>query len=50
LTAAAQKKGQIVAAPDGQIAATAKQHGLYVMTRNVKDFEPTGAMLINPWE
>jgi len=50
LTATAQKNGQIVAAPDGQIAATAKQHGLYVMTRNVKDFEPTGAMLINPWE
>lgn len=50
LTATAQRNGQIVASADGQITATAKQHGLYVMTRNVKDFEPTGAMLVNPWE
>ena len=50
LSATAQKNGKIAAAADGQIAATAKQHGLYVMTRNMKDFEPTEAMLINPWE
>lgn len=35
---------------DGLIAATALTHGLYVATRNVKDFEPTGVLLINPWE
>ncbi len=48
-TAATQKNGKIVSASDGLIAATARRHGLHVMTRNVSDFEPTGAMLINPW-
>lgn len=50
LTAAAQKRGKIVASNDGLIAATARRHGLHIMTRNIADFEPTGAMLINPWE
>ena len=49
-TAAAQKKGRIVAASDGLIAATALRHGMHVVTRNICDFESTGAMLINPWE
>lgn len=49
LTAAARKTGQMVSASDGLIAATARRHGLHVMTRNVSDFAPTGAMLINPW-
>jgi predicted nucleic acid-binding protein len=50
LTAGAQKRGKIVASNDGLIAATACRHGLHIMTRNIADFEPTGAMLINPWE
>ena len=50
LTATAQKRGRVVSASDGLIAATARRHGLHVMTRNLADFEPTGAMLINPWE
>ncbi len=50
LTAAAQKRGRIVASNDGLIAATARRHGLHIMTRNIADFEPTGTMLINPWE
>lgn len=49
LTVAARKTGQIVFASDGLIAATARCHGLHIMTRNVSDFDPTGAMLINPW-
>jgi len=48
-TANAQKKGRIVSAPDGLIAATAQRHGLHLMTKNVSDFEDTGAILINPW-
>ena len=35
---------------DGLIAATALRHGLHLMTRNTKDFEGTGVLLINPWE
>lgn len=49
ITAKAQQDGFIIPASDGLIAATALQHGLHLMTRNVKDFEPTHVMLINPW-
>lgn len=49
LTASAQKTGRRVPASDGLIAATARRHGLHVMTRNVADFEPTGVLLLNPW-
>jgi toxin FitB len=49
LTATAQKAGKIVSASDGLIAATARRHGLHVMTRNTEHFEPTGALLLNPW-
>ncbi len=31
------------------IAATAIVHGMTVVTRNVSDFEGTGALLLNPW-
>ncbi len=49
LTADAQKKGVQVGASDGLIAATARRHGLHVMTRNASDFEQTGVLLVNPW-
>jgi predicted nucleic acid-binding protein len=32
------------------IAATALEHGLTVVTRNIRHFEPTGVALINPFE
>jgi len=34
---------------EGLIAATAICHGLHVMTENIKDFEPTGVLIINPY-
>lgn len=34
---------------DGFIAATALAHGLTVATRNVTDFDPTGAAVFDPW-
>jgi predicted nucleic acid-binding protein len=49
LTASAQRAGRTVPASDGLIAATARRHGLHVMTRNIADFEPTGVLLLNPW-
>lgn len=49
LTARAQRQGRTVHVADGLIAATALSHGLHVMTRNVTDFEPTGALMVNPW-
>ena len=49
IAAKSEKKGKPIPAIDGLIAATALRHGLHLMTRNVADFEATGAMLINPW-
>ncbi|WP_439605209.1 type II toxin-antitoxin system VapC family toxin [Shinella sp.] len=34
---------------DALIAATALVHGLTVVTRNVKNFEGTGAIIVDPW-
>jgi predicted nucleic acid-binding protein len=34
---------------DALIAATALIHGMAVVTRNVADFESTGARVVNPW-
>ena len=34
---------------DGLIAATALVHGMTVVTRNVAEFESTGAVILNPW-
>jgi predicted nucleic acid-binding protein len=35
---------------DLAIAATALEHGLTVVTRNVSDFEPTGVPILNPFD
>ena len=34
---------------DTMIAATALTHGMTVVTRNIKDFEPHGTLILNPW-
>jgi predicted nucleic acid-binding protein len=45
-----EAKGRIVKMADGLIAATALEHDLTVVTRNVKDFAGFGIRLLNPWE
>ncbi|MBB5754147.1 type II toxin-antitoxin system VapC family toxin [Prosthecomicrobium pneumaticum] len=35
---------------DAFIAATALVHGMKIATRNVRDFQPMGVAVINPWE
>jgi len=35
---------------DGLIAATALVHDLVLVTRNTRDFQRTGARLLDPWE
>lgn len=50
VTAKAAAKGKQIPAVDGLIAATALRNGLHLMTRNIADFEPTGVMLVNPWD
>lgn len=34
---------------DALIGATGLVHGMTVVTRNLRDFEPTGVALLNPW-
>ena len=51
---AARRWGELSAAlghsgADLMIAATALEHGLTVVTRNVSHFEPTGARIFNPF-
>jgi predicted nucleic acid-binding protein len=45
-----QLRGLTVNAPDGLIAATALEHGLILVTRNVKDFAGLGLTVFNPWD
>jgi predicted nucleic acid-binding protein len=49
LTAEAQRAGKIVPTSDGLIAATARRHGLHVMTRNTGHFKAAGVLLLDPW-
>jgi predicted nucleic acid-binding protein len=41
--------GRPLSASDGMIAATALEHGLALVTRNVRDFAGLGVEMINPW-
>jgi predicted nucleic acid-binding protein len=50
LTAAAKRNGIIVAVVDGVISATALEHDLTLVTRNIKHFEGLSVPLLNPWE
>jgi predicted nucleic acid-binding protein len=49
LEAQRQRAGLPLNTADGQIAATALQHGLTLVTRNVKDFSGLGVTLFDPW-
>jgi toxin FitB len=42
--------GRPLSTPDGMIAATALEHDLTVVTRNVKDFDGLDVAILNPWE
>ncbi len=45
-----QLAGRPLNVPDGQTAATALEHDLTVVTRNVRDFAGLGATVFNPWD
>ncbi|HEV2687127.1 MAG TPA: type II toxin-antitoxin system VapC family toxin [Bryobacteraceae bacterium] len=49
LVALSLDKGSPLSNIDGLIAATAVEHGLTLVTRNVKDFAGLGLSLLNPW-
>jgi len=42
--------GRPLGTADGMIAATALEHDLTVVTRNVKDFAGLGVAVFNPWD
>ena len=44
-----EQKGESLPVMDSLIAATAKAHGLAVVTRNVKDMERCQVRVCNPW-
>jgi predicted nucleic acid-binding protein len=50
LAATAKQQGMTLAVVDGVIAATALQHDLTIVTRNVRDFGGLGVDVFNPWE
>lgn len=50
MTAILAKKGRILPSMDSLIAATALEHDLTIVTRNVADFDDTGAKILNIWE
>ncbi|HMD85664.1 MAG TPA: type II toxin-antitoxin system VapC family toxin [Terriglobia bacterium] len=45
-----QLRGTPLNMADGMIAATALEHDLTLVTRNVKDFAGLGVVLLNPWD
>ena len=50
LAAGAKIKGRPLSAIDGLLAATALQHNLTIVSRNVGDFTNTHVPVVNPWE
>lgn len=42
--------GRTLPVIDGLLAATALQHNLVLVTRNIKDFAGLGVEMANPWE
>jgi len=50
LCAGMEAKGRPMAAFDSIIAAIALEHGLKLVTRNVRDFAEAPLVLVNPWE
>jgi toxin FitB len=50
LVARLGRKGREMPVTDSLIAATALQHQLTIATRNTRDFQFTGARVVNPFE
>jgi len=50
LSAASRRAGRVRPPIDSLLAATAVSHHMKLATRNVADFEGTGAAIVNPWE
>lgn len=49
ILAVCENRGTPIPAIDALIAATALVHDLTVVTRNIKDMQPSGVFTVNPW-
>ena len=49
MRAYARGQGRVLHLPDALIAATAKEHGLTIATRNVCDFDYLDVDVVDPW-
>ena len=49
LSARAQQQGKPLGNIDGLLAATALEHGLTMVTRNIRHFQGLGVTFIDPW-
>lgn len=45
-----EKRGIILPAIDSLIASQGIFHNMTIVTRNISDMEPSGALLFNPWK
>ena len=50
LRAQARMKGRSLSVIDALLAATALQHNLTLVSRNVSDFSVDGLVVVNPWQ
>jgi toxin FitB len=50
LAAAAKSEGKPLSTIDGLLAATALQHNLTIVSRNVNDFANVRIQVLNPWQ
>ena len=48
MTARARQSGIVILELNGLIAATAMRHGLHAIAQNSRDFEASGALIIDP--
>jgi predicted nucleic acid-binding protein len=49
IVARREASGRPISVTDAFIAATVEVHGLTLVTRNARDFEPTLKSIVNPW-
>ena len=50
LAAGARSEGKSLSTIDGLLAATALQHNLTIVSRNVSDFAKVRVQVLNPWQ